>query len=71
MENSIKWFNAIVAVPSRKNISDFKKQEIKSCQPIFVNYLLEDVTKTIYNNTNKKTYKKVPKNYYGKIKYKL
>jgi hypothetical protein len=67
----VKGFNAIVSVPTRKNGEKWTKQEINSCEPIFVNYILDDACKTIYfTDMNKKKYmKKVPKRYYGKIKY--
>ena len=66
---NVKGFNAIVSVPTRKNGEKWKKQDINSCKPIFVNYTLADVVKTIYFTNNKKRYmKKVPKNYYGEIK---
>ena len=65
----VKGFNAIVSVPTRKNGEKWIKQEINSCEPIFVNYILADVVQTIYFTDTKKTYmKKVPKNYYGEIK---
>ena len=72
MDNkNVKGFNAIVSVPTRKNGEKWIKQEIKSCKPIFVNYILDDACKTIYfTRKNRKTYmKKVPKSYYGKINY--
>ena len=67
----VKGFNAIVSVPTRKNGEKWIKQEINSCEPIFVNYILDDACKTIYfTDMNKKTYmKKVPKNYYGEIQH--
>lgn len=65
----VKGFNAIVSVPTRKNGEKWIKQEINSCEPIFVNYILDDACKTIYNTDTKKRYmKKVPKNYYGELK---
>lgn len=70
-EEYVKGFNAIVSVPTRKNGEKWIKREINSCKPIFVNYILDDACKTIYfTDMNKKTYmKKVPKRYYGEIKY--
>lgn len=67
----VKGFNAIVSVPTRKNGEKWIKQEINSCEPIFVNYILNDACKTIYfTDMNKKTYmKKVPKSYYGEIQH--
>lgn len=75
MDNkNVKGFNAIVSVPTRKNGEKWVKPEITSCEPIFVNYDLNDACETIYfTSRNRNTYmKKVPKSYYGKIndKYK-
>lgn len=70
-KENVKGFNAIVSVPTRKNGEKWVKPEITSCEPIFVNYILNDVCETIYSTSrNRNTYmKKVPKSYYGKINY--
>ena len=66
----VKGFNAIVSVPTRKNGEKWIKRKINSCKPIFVNYILNDVCKTIYFTDTKKRYmKKVPKRYYREIEY--